>query len=95
MKEVPLVVTFHNSLYLSGHVGLNLLNLIESATIHCSFKLQEQEKSQGAGSGEYGRCGRTGISASSKLFVVTGLCACLKLTTSGMVHKLGNGCHMH
>jgi hypothetical protein len=42
--KAPLVVTFCKSPHLSHHVGLNLFNVIESATFHCFLRLREQEE---------------------------------------------------
>jgi hypothetical protein len=44
MKRAPLVVTFCNSPQLSPRVGLNLSNVIKSATFHCYLQLQEQDE---------------------------------------------------
>ena len=44
LTKAPLVVTFCNSPHLSRCVGLNLFNVIKSATFHCFLQLQEQEE---------------------------------------------------
>ena len=44
LTEAPLVVTFYNSPHLSRRVGLNLFNVIESATFHYFLQLREQEE---------------------------------------------------
>jgi len=42
--KAPLVVTFCNGPQLSCRVGLNLFNVIESATFHCFLQLREEEE---------------------------------------------------
>ena len=42
--KAPLVVTFCNSPQLSRRAGLNLFNVMKSATVHCFLHLREQEE---------------------------------------------------
>ena len=42
--KAPLVVTVCNGPQLSCRIGLNLFDVIESATFHCFLQLQEQEE---------------------------------------------------
>ena len=44
LTKAPLVVTFCNSPHLSHRIGMNLFNVIESATFHCFLQLREQEE---------------------------------------------------
>ena len=44
LTKLPLEVTFCNSPHLSRRVDLHLVNVIESAIVHCFYQLREQEE---------------------------------------------------